>query len=89
MLPYKIASFSQGWIESNIEPPVEVPGSLALQMKQRALEEEQVSLKKYTDVILIDLTDAYTRPSVIEKRNKLIKNVNELVRKGKNWKSRS
>ncbi|VDB92332.1 unnamed protein product [Peniophora sp. CBMAI 1063] len=38
---FSIATFAQEWLESNIEPPTEVVGSLALQMTRRAQEEER------------------------------------------------
>ncbi|KAF8959858.1 kinase-like domain-containing protein [Flammula alnicola] len=36
---FEIVSFSQEWLRQNVIPPVEVVGSLALQMNQRAIEE--------------------------------------------------
>ncbi|KAH9487410.1 eIF-2-alpha kinase GCN2 [Psilocybe cubensis] len=38
---FSIITFCQDWIEKNITPPVEVVGSLALQMTQRAQDEER------------------------------------------------
>ena len=34
---------AQDWLENNVTPPVEPSGSLATQMTQRALEEQEVS----------------------------------------------
>ncbi|KAF9445879.1 Serine/threonine-protein kinase [Macrolepiota fuliginosa MF-IS2] len=38
---FQIVTFAQEWIGSNVTPPVEVTGSLALQMNQRAMDEER------------------------------------------------
>ncbi|KIL60768.1 hypothetical protein M378DRAFT_906708 [Amanita muscaria Koide BX008] len=38
---FQIVTFVQEWLVSNISPPVEVVGSLALQMNQRAMDEER------------------------------------------------
>ena len=40
----KIITFCQDWISTNVTPPEEVFGSLAVQMKQRALDEERVCI---------------------------------------------
>jgi hypothetical protein len=39
----QIVTLAQEWIAANVIPPVEVIGSLALQMNQRAIDEERVS----------------------------------------------
>ena len=38
----KIVTFCQDWIANNVTPPKEVVGSLAIQMNQRALDQERV-----------------------------------------------
>ncbi|KAI0066910.1 Serine/threonine-protein kinase [Artomyces pyxidatus] len=38
---FHIGTFAQEWILANVEPPVEVVGSLATEMNRRALEEER------------------------------------------------
>ncbi|TFK23737.1 other/PEK/GCN2 protein kinase [Coprinopsis marcescibilis] len=38
---FTIANTCQDWLVNNVKPPVEVTGSLALQMTQRALDEEK------------------------------------------------
>jgi translation initiation factor 2-alpha kinase 4 len=40
----KVVNSIQEWLGANIKPPVEVVGSLALQMNQRAMDEERVSV---------------------------------------------
>ncbi|KDR70022.1 hypothetical protein GALMADRAFT_255390 [Galerina marginata CBS 339.88] len=39
---FSIITFGQDWIEKHITPPIEVVGSLALQMAQREMDEEKV-----------------------------------------------
>ena len=39
----KIVNFVQDWLSENVKPPVEVVGSLALQMTQRAMDVEKAS----------------------------------------------
>ncbi|KAJ7070074.1 hypothetical protein C8F01DRAFT_1115157 [Mycena amicta] len=41
-LIFQIVTASQDWLEENVVPPVDVPGSLANQMTLRALEEERI-----------------------------------------------
>ncbi|PPQ98103.1 hypothetical protein CVT26_003273 [Gymnopilus dilepis] len=38
---FSIITFCQDWIEKHVAPPVEVVGSLAVQMSQRAMDEER------------------------------------------------
>ncbi|KAG5641706.1 hypothetical protein DXG03_004410 [Asterophora parasitica] len=38
---FQIVDFCEGWMEKNVRPPTEVRGSLAVQMTQRAKDEEQ------------------------------------------------
>ncbi|KAF9527861.1 other/PEK/GCN2 protein kinase [Crepidotus variabilis] len=38
---FTIVTFAQDWISANVTPPVEVVGSLAVQMNQRAIDEER------------------------------------------------
>ncbi|KAF8626502.1 hypothetical protein AX14_011471 [Amanita brunnescens Koide BX004] len=38
---FQIVNFVQEWLSVNVKPPVEVVGSLALQMTQRAMDEEK------------------------------------------------
>jgi hypothetical protein len=38
----QIVNFVQEWFSQNVRPPVEVVGSLAVQMTQRAMDEERV-----------------------------------------------
>ncbi|KAF5376991.1 hypothetical protein D9615_007308 [Tricholomella constricta] len=38
---FQIVDFCEGWVEKNINPPSEAPGSLAVQMTQRAMDEER------------------------------------------------
>ena len=54
----KIVTFCQDWIVNNVSPPEEVVGSLAVQMKQRALDQERVrafslSLSFHVHVLLV------------------------------------
>jgi len=42
LVSFQIVTFVQEWLAQHIVPPVEAIGSLALQMKQRAMEEEKV-----------------------------------------------
>ena len=39
----EIVNFVQEWLSGNVKPPVEVVGSLALQMTQRAMDVEKAS----------------------------------------------
>ncbi|KAJ7749951.1 hypothetical protein B0H16DRAFT_1675473 [Mycena metata] len=39
---FQIVSFAQDWLAAHVVPPVDIPGSLANQMTQRALEEERI-----------------------------------------------
>ncbi|KAJ6607583.1 kinase-like domain-containing protein [Mycena sp. CBHHK59/15] len=43
---FQIVTFSQDWLSSHVVPPIDVPGSLANQMTQRALEEERIRKEK-------------------------------------------
>ncbi|KAF9561509.1 other/PEK/GCN2 protein kinase [Agrocybe pediades] len=43
---FSIVAVCQDWIEKNIQPPVEVVGSLAVQMTQRAMDEEKLRREK-------------------------------------------
>ncbi|KAI0077507.1 Serine/threonine-protein kinase [Panus rudis PR-1116 ss-1] len=43
---FEIVTFAQEWIATNVEPPVEVSGSLATQMIQRAIAEEQAKKQR-------------------------------------------
>ncbi|KAJ3566582.1 hypothetical protein NP233_g6910 [Leucocoprinus birnbaumii] len=43
---FQIVNFAQEWIAANVVPPVEVTGSLALQMNQRAMDEERARREK-------------------------------------------
>lgn len=43
---FQIVTFAQEWIVANVIPPVEVTGSLALQMNQRAMDEERARREK-------------------------------------------
>ncbi|PPQ64064.1 hypothetical protein CVT24_008877 [Panaeolus cyanescens] len=43
---FSIVTFCQDWITKNITPPVEAIGSLALQMSQRARDEEKERLRR-------------------------------------------
>ncbi|KAL4251194.1 non-specific serine/threonine protein kinase [Abortiporus biennis] len=43
---FQIVTFAQDWILNNIAPPVEVSGSLATQMTQRAIAEEQAKKQR-------------------------------------------
>ncbi|KAG6906507.1 hypothetical protein DXG01_013561 [Tephrocybe rancida] len=38
---FEIVSLCQDWLENNVKPKCEVPGSLAVQMTQRAMEEQR------------------------------------------------
>ncbi|KAJ6593628.1 kinase-like domain-containing protein [Mycena capillaripes] len=43
---FQIVTFCQDWLTSHIVAPIDIPGSLANQMTQRALEEERVRKQK-------------------------------------------
>ncbi|KAJ7101250.1 kinase-like domain-containing protein [Mycena belliarum] len=45
-MTFQIVTFCQDWLTSHVVPPVEIPGSLANQMTQRALEEERLRREK-------------------------------------------
>ncbi|KAJ6576175.1 hypothetical protein DFH09DRAFT_1454036, partial [Mycena vulgaris] len=45
-MTFQIVTFCQDWLTSHVVPPIEIPGSLANQMTQRALEEERVRREK-------------------------------------------
>ncbi|KAJ7488435.1 kinase-like domain-containing protein [Mycena latifolia] len=45
-MTFQIVTFCQDWLTSHIVPPIEIPGSLANQMTQRALEEERIRREK-------------------------------------------
>uniref|UniRef100_A0A0W0FQ29 non-specific serine/threonine protein kinase n=1 Tax=Moniliophthora roreri TaxID=221103 RepID=A0A0W0FQ29_MONRR len=42
----ELVTACQEWLEDNVKPPAEVPGSLAFQMNQRAEDEEKASLAR-------------------------------------------
>ncbi|KAJ7874765.1 kinase-like domain-containing protein [Mycena olivaceomarginata] len=46
---FQIVTFCQDWLTSHVIPPIDIPGSLANQMTQRALEEERVRKQKEAD----------------------------------------
>ncbi|KAJ7163895.1 kinase-like domain-containing protein [Mycena crocata] len=46
---FQIVTFCQDWLQSHVVPPIDIPGSLANQMTQRALEEERVRKQKEAD----------------------------------------
>nr|GAT55219.1 predicted protein [Mycena chlorophos] len=48
-LIFQIVTASQDWLEQNVVPPVDVPGSLANQMMLRALEEERIRKQQEAD----------------------------------------
>ncbi|KAJ3481924.1 hypothetical protein NLI96_g7338 [Meripilus lineatus] len=45
-LVFQIITFAQDWLLTNVKPPAEVPGSLALQMTQRAHAEEEAKRQR-------------------------------------------
>ncbi|KAJ7702683.1 kinase-like domain-containing protein [Mycena rosella] len=45
-MTFQIVTFCQDWLTSHVVPPIEIPGSLANQMTQRALEEERIRREK-------------------------------------------
>ncbi|KAJ7668466.1 kinase-like domain-containing protein [Mycena polygramma] len=45
-MTFQIVTFCQDWLTSHVIPPIDIPGSLANQMTQRALEEERVRKQK-------------------------------------------
>ncbi|KAJ7432513.1 kinase-like domain-containing protein [Mycena galericulata] len=48
-MTFQIVTFCQDWLTSHVVPPIDIPGSLANQMTQRALEEERVRKQKEAD----------------------------------------
>jgi eukaryotic translation initiation factor 2-alpha kinase 4 len=46
-------TFTQEWISDNVSPPIEVPGSLATEMKKRASDEERVSYSCLVSELLL------------------------------------
>ncbi|KAK7057453.1 kinase-like domain-containing protein [Favolaschia claudopus] len=48
-MTFQIVSFCQDWLSSHVVPPIDIPGSLANQMTQRALEEERTRKQKEAD----------------------------------------
>ncbi|EKM74744.1 hypothetical protein AGABI1DRAFT_109872 [Agaricus bisporus var. burnettii JB137-S8] len=51
---FQIVTCAQEWIENNVTPPVEVAGSLALQMNQRAKDEERVRREKAAEALRLE-----------------------------------
>ncbi|KAF7299301.1 hypothetical protein MIND_00879100 [Mycena indigotica] len=47
---FQIATASQDWLEQNVVPPIDVPGSLASQMMLRTLEEERIRKQQAADM---------------------------------------
>ncbi|KAJ7186042.1 hypothetical protein C8R46DRAFT_937688 [Mycena filopes] len=45
-MTFQIVSFAQDWLAAHIVPPIDIPGSLANQMTQRALEEERIRAER-------------------------------------------
>ncbi|KAJ7121645.1 hypothetical protein C8R44DRAFT_622641 [Mycena epipterygia] len=50
-MTFQIVTFCQDWLTSHVVPPIEIPGSLASQMTQRALEEERARKQKEADAM--------------------------------------
>ncbi|PFH46932.1 hypothetical protein AMATHDRAFT_7250 [Amanita thiersii Skay4041] len=52
---FQIVDFTKDWIAGNIKPPVEVVGSLALQMTQRAMELERARKQREAEAASLEL----------------------------------
>ncbi|CAK5281348.1 unnamed protein product [Mycena citricolor] len=48
-MTFQIVTFCQDWMSNHVVPPVEVAGSLANQMTQRAMEEERIRKQREAD----------------------------------------